>query len=171
MKKYSITQFLFGSVEELDTPTQRKISNYDHIPNYVPGNTQVEKKPTTSDVPLFLKTNEDVLRAELPIDLKETEDAYILAAHIPGIQIPNIDITIHPRSVSISTNKQYSHNEKNSRFIYQEIYQGDYARTTLLASDIQVAKAEARYIDGVLTLVLPKLHNNNQPKKLQIKKI
>jgi HSP20 family protein len=95
--------------------------------------------------------------SHFPIDVSENEIVYRVRADLPGVKKENIAVSIEGNTVTISTEVQADREAQSAdRILRAERYVGKLARTFSLAQDIEEGGAEARYVDGVLDLVLPK---------------
>jgi HSP20 family protein len=103
------------------------------------------------------------------MDVKEDDKAYTVHADIPGVKKEDIHVDIEGNQVSISAESRMEKEEKQGeRVLRSERYVGKVARSFTLAHDVDEAKADARYSDGVLELTLPKKAAGTT-KKLTIK--
>ena len=94
---------------------------------------------------------------QFPMDVSENEIAYRVRADLPGVKKENIAVSIEGNTVTISTEVHADRDAQSAdRVLRAERYVGKLARTFSLAQDIEEGGAEARYVDGVLELVLPK---------------
>jgi len=94
---------------------------------------------------------------QIKMDVKETDDAYMVHADIPGVKKEDIKVDIEGNMVSISAEvKQEKEEKKGERVIRSERYYGSVSRSFSLAHDVDDSKAQAKYADGVLELTLPK---------------
>jgi len=94
---------------------------------------------------------------EIRVDVKEADGAYTVQAEMPGVKKEDIHVQIDGNRVSISAEvKRESEKKEGERVLRSERYYGNVARTFVLANEVDENKAEARYDNGVLTLVLPK---------------
>lgn len=94
---------------------------------------------------------------QIKIDVKENEDAYMVHAEIPGVKKEDIKVDIDGNMVSISAEVKHEKEEKKGeRVIRSERYYGSVSRSFSLAHDLDDARAQAKYTDGVLELTLPK---------------
>ena len=94
---------------------------------------------------------------EIKVDVKESATDYTVHAEMPGIAKDDIDVQIDGNRVSISGEvKRESEKKDGERVLRSERYYGSVARAFTLASEIDDAKAQASFENGVLTLVLPK---------------
>ena len=95
---------------------------------------------------------------QIPMEIVEMEDAYIVTAGIPGVKKEDIHVEIDGRQVMITTEYKKPVYEKNDvRFLRDELSYGYASRVFALGFEVDRTKAVAKYVDGVLTLTLPKL--------------
>ena len=94
---------------------------------------------------------------QIPMDVVEMDDAYIVTAVIPGVSKEDIHVEIDGRQVLITTEyKKPVYEKKDVRFLRAELSYGFASRVFTLGFEVDRAKAIAKYVDGVLTLTLPK---------------
>ena len=92
-----------------------------------------------------------------PIDVSENEIAYRVRADLPGVKKEDIGVSVEGATVTISAEVHAGHEAQSAeRVLRTERRVGKLARTFSLAQDIEEGGAEARYVDGVLELLLPK---------------
>ncbi|RKP52146.1 Hsp20/alpha crystallin family protein [Trinickia fusca] len=95
--------------------------------------------------------------ADVKIDVTESDSAFTVRAELPGVDKKDIDVKIDGNVVSISAKAERSKALKEGeRVIRSERYSGQLSRSFSLTCDIDDALATAKYLDGVLTLTLPK---------------
>lgn len=102
------------------------------------------------------------------IDIQESKDDIIVTADVPGITKDDINIEIHGEILTIKGEKKHEKEEKEKDFIRTERFYGNFSKSISLPCEIDAAKAEASYKDGVLKLSLPK-KEEAKPKQIQIK--
>ncbi|MGC2456409.1 MAG: Hsp20/alpha crystallin family protein [Gallionellaceae bacterium] len=106
---------------------------------------------------------------QIKIDLTENDKSYTVRAEIPGVKKEDIKVNVDGKRVSISAeSKQEKEEKKGDTVICRECCQGSSYRSFTLDSDVDEAKAQAKYDNGVLELTLPK-KNGSTARQLQIK--
>ncbi len=96
----------------------------------------------------------------LKMDVVENEQSYIVKAEIPGVAKEDIKVAIEGNQVSITAEiKKEQEQKEGENLLCSERYYGQQSRHFALAQEVDDAKAEAKYQDGVLELVLPKKAN------------
>ncbi|MBU1225498.1 MAG: Hsp20/alpha crystallin family protein [Gammaproteobacteria bacterium] len=94
---------------------------------------------------------------QIKMDVKEDDGAYTVHAEIPGVKKEDIQVSIEGNQVSISAETKIEKEEKKGeKVLRSERYVGKVARSFTLAHEVDEAKSEAKYSDGVLELTLPK---------------
>jgi HSP20 family protein len=94
---------------------------------------------------------------DIKIDVKETAADYVVQAEVPGVNKDDIQVEIDGNRVSISAEvKRESEQKDGDRVLRSERYYGSVARSFTLVSEVDEAKATAKYESGVLILTLPK---------------
>lgn len=91
------------------------------------------------------------------MDVEESDAAYLVKAEIPGVKKEDIQVEVEGNVVSISAELKREQEDKSGTVLRSERFYGAQRRSFTLARNIDAAKVEAKYADGVLSLVLPKL--------------
>lgn len=90
-------------------------------------------------------------------DVNETDQAYNIRAEIPGARKEDIKVDVNANRVTIEVEtKQKQEQKEGEKVVRCEIYRGQMYRSFTLDHEVDEAKAEARYNDGILELTLPK---------------
>jgi len=94
---------------------------------------------------------------ELKIDVSEDETAYHVKAEIPGARKEDIRVAVDGNGVSITAEvKREKEVTQDERVLHTERVYGKVSRGFSLPQEVDEAKAEAKFRDGVLELKLPK---------------
>ncbi|MBI5964467.1 MAG: Hsp20/alpha crystallin family protein [Chloroflexi bacterium] len=99
----------------------------------------------------------------LSVNVREQEDAYILSALVPGLKAEDLNIQVVDNVVSI----EGEYPSVEAEYLLNELPNTPFQRTLRMPSEIEVEKVEAKIVDGVLTLNLPKAESA-RPKKIKI---
>ncbi|WP_049622502.1 Hsp20/alpha crystallin family protein [Frateuria defendens] len=102
---------------------------------------------------------------DLRIDVSEDDKAFHVMADLPGIDKRDIEVSVEGNQVSISGEVKREASEKNKgKEIFTERYYGKVYRSFTLPAELDSAKADAHYENGVLALTLPKKHDGSTRK-------
>lgn len=91
-----------------------------------------------------------------PINITQDNDHFYLRAEIPGIAADALSISALRNQVSISGKRELPKEHERASYHRRERAEGTFNRTVALPTLVDAEQIEARYTDGVLTLVLPK---------------
>jgi HSP20 family protein len=98
-------------------------------------------------------------RAELPrmkVDVAEKNGAYVVTAEVPGVKKEDLQVSIDGAQVTLSADVKREKEISDERVLHTERVFGKVTRSFTLPQEVDEAKAEAKYHDGVLELTLPK---------------
>ncbi|HTS22764.1 MAG TPA: Hsp20/alpha crystallin family protein [Casimicrobiaceae bacterium] len=94
---------------------------------------------------------------EMKMDMSEDAKAFYVKAELPGVRREDIHVAIDGNEVSISAeSKKETEQKQGESVVRSERYYGRVARVFSLTHSVDEARAEAKYVDGVLMLTLPK---------------
>lgn len=100
------------------------------------------------------------------LDVFEDKDNVVVRAELPGMKREEIEVSMHNGMLSISGERK--HEEKQEAEIYRtERFFGRFQRTVTLPTTVQADKVKAQYVDGILTVTLPKAEEA-KPKRIDI---
>jgi HSP20 family protein len=94
---------------------------------------------------------------QIRVDVKETPEAYTVLAELPGVKKDAIHVEIEGNEVTVSAEtRREAAAKEHEKWLRTERFFGKTARRFALPQEIDEAKANARFADGVLELTLPK---------------
>ena len=93
----------------------------------------------------------------MKVDIAERNGAYTVTADLPGVKKEDIQVTIDGAQVTLAAEvKREREAAQDERVLHAERIFGKVSRTFTLPQEVDEAKAEAKFRDGVLELTLPK---------------
>ena len=93
----------------------------------------------------------------MKVDVAERNGAYTVTAELPGVKKEDIQVTIDGAQVTLTAEvKREREAAQDERVLHAERIFGKVSRTFTLPQEVDEAKAEAKFRDGVLELALPK---------------
>jgi HSP20 family protein len=93
----------------------------------------------------------------IKLDVSEDDKAYHVKAELPGVKKEDISVEIEGNQVSLTAEvKREKEEKKDEKVVHSERYYGRQFRSFTLARPIDRKAAEAKFVDGVLDLTLPK---------------
>ncbi len=91
-----------------------------------------------------------------PVNVKETENEYVLEVVAPGFQKEDFKINLDNNTLTVSAEKKEEAENKNEKFIRKEYKQQSFKRSFTIDEHIDGETISAKYVNGVLTLNLAK---------------
>jgi|SRR5690242_1836576 HSP20 family protein len=91
-----------------------------------------------------------------PVDIFETDNALILKADVPDVDIKGVDIQIENGTLTLKGERKFEKDEKNKGFHRIERSYGSFVRYFTLPETVDTENVQADYNNGVLTVTLPK---------------
>jgi HSP20 family protein len=93
----------------------------------------------------------------LSVDVTEKNGAYLVTADLPGVKKEDIHVDIDGAQLTLTAEiKRESDTTEGKRVLHSERSYGKVSRSFALPQELDEAKAEAKFRDGVLELTLPK---------------
>jgi HSP20 family protein len=138
-----------------------------NITNYRPNETWAGLDPFASPIddlirgffvkPLSVEARGWAQGTAVRVDVSETEKEYRVVAEMPGVRKEDINVSLNGNEVAISAEVKNEKEAKDGeRTLRSERFYGKLYRAFTLEHPVDEANAQARYVDGVLELTLPK---------------
>jgi HSP20 family protein len=105
---------------------------------------------------------------DLPLDVIENMDAFLVKASIPGVNPDDLEITFSNDVLTIKGETKAEREVKEEQYHLRERRFGSFSRSISLPNKVKAEAIQASYDQGVLTLHLPKTEEV-KPRKIAIK--
>jgi len=89
-------------------------------------------------------------------DGRDTEDAYVLEADLPGIHEDELEMSVTGTRLSVSGKRESGQRDEKGKYFCSERGYGTFARTFTLPDDAELDRVNAEFRDGVLRVEIPK---------------
>ncbi|MGS0764052.1 Hsp20/alpha crystallin family protein [Syntrophomonas curvata] len=93
-------------------------------------------------------------------DIRENAKEYIVEAELPGVKKDQIMVELKENYLTISAQQNEEINEEKPNYVRRERRQGNVKRS-FYVENVDSEKVSAEYNDGLLTIILPKLKEEN----------
>lgn len=112
---------------------------------------------------------EDVTnRGFLPaVDIRETPEFLTITAELPGLDKKDVQITLENQVLTISGERHFEKETKDETCHRIERSYGGFSRSFTMPANLKTDKVDARFLNGVLTIQMPKTEET-KPKKITI---
>jgi len=91
------------------------------------------------------------------VEIQDNGSELLLRAEIPGVEGKDLDIQVMQNAVSIAGEHRYENRSESNGNIRSEFRYGSFQRVIPLPAKVQNQQVKADLKDGILTLTLPKL--------------
>ncbi len=91
-------------------------------------------------------------------EIKESKEAYQFRADLPGVKEKDLEVTIGANRLIIAGSREAEKIEETDQLYAAERTYGAFNRTFTLPEGIDVEHVRGELKEGVLTVVVPKLH-------------
>ena len=103
-----------------------------------------------------------------PVDIRETEEALLLAAELPGLTKEDVEITLDNNVLTLAGERKLEKDAKGETWHRVERAYGSFSRSFTLPASVRTDRVEAVFADGILTVTLPKMEES-KPRRISIK--
>lgn len=103
----------------------------------------------------------------LPLDVAETQDAYVLTAELPGVGMDDIAVNVEDNVVTIRGEKKAPEDSDGVKYHRLERPYGAFQRSLALPRNVDPDQVSAKYKDGVLEVNVGK-REETKPRRIEI---
>lgn len=100
-------------------------------------------------------------------DVKETKDAYVIKADLPGVREEDLDVSLNGNLLTISGKREADHQGEGDAYFAVERSYGSFARSFTMPESVDGAGVTAELKSGVLAVYIPK-KPEAQPRRIAI---
>lgn len=108
--------------------------------------------------------------AQLAVDVYQTPTEITVIAMIAGVKAEDLDIAITREMVVIKAKRVEPEAPEKEKYIYKELYWGQFGRTIVLPEEIDADNAEAVEKNGLLIIRMPKI-NKTHSRALKVRSL
>lgn len=103
------------------------------------------------------------------VDVRETDDAYLIEADLPGVKAEDVDVTVKNETLILKGETSYEREDGDGTrgYYLSERRYGSFHREIPLPGPVDEGKATANLKDGVLKVCLPK-SGKDQGRRIQV---
>jgi len=99
----------------------------------------------------------------LAVNVHSTEDEFVLSALVPGLKAEDLNIQVLEDVVTI----EGEYKQDDTEYLMRELPYGSFRRSLRLPTPVDASKADARILEGLLTLRLPKAESS-KPRTIKV---
>lgn len=95
-----------------------------------------------------------------PLDVRETDNSYIVEIDLPGMNPDDVEVLIEGRTLTIRGEFAEEREEDQGNFLLRERRRGRFMRAVALPGMVEVDQVTSRFENGQLIIELPKAAQN-----------
>jgi HSP20 family protein len=89
-------------------------------------------------------------------DVRETKDAYVFEADLPGMEEDRFEVSVSGNQLSVRGSRESVQRDEDEKYSCAERTYGTFERTFTLSDDAESERVNAEFQDGVLVIEIPK---------------
>lgn len=102
------------------------------------------------------------------VNITQDAGAYYVRAELPGFKAEDLDLQVIGKQLSLAGERKIPSEGQNVRYHRREREAGRFTRLIELPGEIDAGAVQARMVNGMLTITLPK-SEDAQPRQISIK--
>lgn len=95
------------------------------------------------------------------------EEGAVVTSEIPGVKMADLEITASGKNISIKGARKEGAGDAEVKYLRRERPEGEFNRSIELPFQIDSSKVEAKLVNGVLQITLPRAESD-KPRKIQV---
>jgi HSP20 family protein len=101
------------------------------------------------------------------VEIRETDDAYVVHMDVPGMQKENFQIDYHNGALTVGGERRAEERNEEEQVVRVERRYGSFYRSFALPKAVAAEKISASYQDGVLRIEVPKTEES-KPRRISV---
>jgi HSP20 family protein len=90
------------------------------------------------------------------VNIEDKPDKFLVHLAVPGMKRDDFKIELQNGLLTVSSEKEETHEDKAENFTRREFSYQSFKRSFTLPESVKADKIDAKYVDGILTINLPK---------------
>lgn len=103
----------------------------------------------------------------MPLDAYRKGEQFLVRIDLPGVKPDDVDITVEDNVLTVKAVRPVPELSGDVETLASERVYGSFSRQLFLGRNLDTARIEARYEDGVLNLVIP-VAEHARPRRIEI---
>ncbi|MFN2568836.1 MAG: Hsp20/alpha crystallin family protein [Candidatus Dormibacteria bacterium] len=107
------------------------------------------------------------VHVNLPVDIRQTDEAYFIEASVPGFKPEDVDLTFDDGVLTIRGTHNAEQEHEQDGYVRRERRMSSFYRQVGLPAEVRADEISAAYENGVLTVTVPRAQKA-QPKRIPV---
>jgi HSP20 family protein len=105
--------------------------------------------------------------AYLPVDIRQTDEAYMIEAAVPGFRPEDVEVTFDDGVLTVRGQWHHEQEQKQGAWVRRERKMQSVYRQIALPAEVRAEEITAAFENGMLTITVPRAQKA-QPKRIQV---
>ena len=151
---------MFRDDDDLDKQMKNMFSMVSKMfgKNFMRGFSQ----PVRTPIRFNIRVKTPKMASGIPINMRDTGKELVLQASLPGVKKENVNLNVTSNCVDIAVMRQEKKLESKENFYSQASSSSTVRRTVRLPVEIKEDEVRAKFMEGNLIIVLPKLRQKRR---------
>jgi HSP20 family protein len=102
------------------------------------------------------------------MDVYETDEKVVVSVELPGVEAGDVEVSVEDSTLTVSGTREFASEVTEESYHRIERRYGSFSRAVSLPPQVDTGAVDARFVDGVLSIEVPKIEKA-KPRKIQIK--
>lgn len=102
------------------------------------------------------------------MDVADYGEKLVVAADLPGFEKADIDLSVTENALTVSAERETDEEAESDVYVRRERSTRSVRRTVSLPAGVDADDASASYVNGVLTVTLPKLDDDESTHRIDV---
>jgi HSP20 family protein len=103
----------------------------------------------------------------LPLDIRQTDEAFFIEASVPGFRPEDVEITLDENVLTIRGRRESKDETNEGGYVRRERLSASVYRQVSLPNEVKADEITASFNNGVLTITVPRAQRA-QPKRIPV---
>jgi HSP20 family protein len=90
------------------------------------------------------------------VDIVENDNAFEIHVAVPGMNKEDFKLDLNDNYLTVSGERKFTKEQKDKNFHSVETQYGTFSRSFSLPENVDAAKVNAKYVNGILEITVPK---------------
>lgn len=102
------------------------------------------------------------------MDVSDDGEEIVVVADLPGFEKEDIDLSVTEDALTVSATREQDESDESETYVHRERSSESVRRTISLPAMVDADDASASYVNGVLTVTLPKMEESEDAHRIDI---
>ncbi len=102
------------------------------------------------------------------VEVKEVNGKFLVSAELPGLKKEEVKVRVTPEALILEGERKLEKEEKKEGYYHTERSYGRFYRSIPLPEEVNLEKAYAEFVNGVLEISIPVAGTKHKPREIPV---